>query len=1513
MPLPGGISDKLGNRYEGVWTADSLLDLLAGEAVSVTVEPVGEEARGIEFIKVAADGTREFHSAKRQTTGNVWSLSDLAAGGTEESVLGPLWQKLRRHPNTRAVFVSGTAANELNELAEQASHCPDYPSFAQVLDKAQWRRHKFDKHLRPLCGDSPEPAFDCLKRTEVVGITERELIRRVEQRIRADLDRNDGTELDAHAARLVLTDMVLDRFGEAISRPALIEHLASHGYRPHDLARDKNVLALIDTRNATYIRHVEAELIQGEAIERTEAKDAFAALTHDHPKKRVVIVGAAGLGKSCVVAQTLRLLERAQVPVIALRLDIQTKALTSDSLGTELGFRASPAAVLARVAAHRRCVLVVDQMDALSFASGRNQHLWDAFDELLRDADRYRNMGVLLACRSFDAEHDDRLRRIVTHEQATLRISLGLLDAQTVNQAVAKASGGAPTLSEKQLELLRTPLHLSLFLQGDPPTHSSFLTVQDLFARYWKQKRRLVAQQLGRAPKWTEILNTLAAWLSDHQTLSAPLDILDAWELDRQAMASHCVLVIEGPKCRFFHESFFDYVFARSFVAGSGRLCDLLLASGHEQHLFRRAQVRQILTYQRGRDLEDYRAELRDLLAHPGVRFHIKQIALSWLGSLEDPTADEWRILQSFEGDHRLARRLRFVPGDNPGWFPVLLETGTWAAWLDSENEALVSHTVGLLGQPRVMRAHSAKIAALLAPRLDGSDLWRRRFARLTVSGGIHHSRSMFDLFLSALRDGWFDAEDEHWGYHFEAMPKEAPGFACEFLAGLVRHMSEVLPEGRSVPRVEARNWLPATFLRELAEACPETLVRTLLPAVVEAVQKAEIIHEDGEVDDRLSVFRVLGVEHDFRAALFESLRRAMERLASEKPELLDQMTTQYDAMPHRTLGILLLSAWSANGVRYADKTAEHILQYPHRLAMGYAGDYSVVRAVLRAATPHCSQDHYCRLEEGVLSYQSRTERERKTPPGRRVLLLLESLPRERMSPRALTQLEHLLAEFPRDRFLAPQPFGVIKLPSPIPPEALETMNDEQWYSAMREFSPQRPDSKEDWAKGGFHELFTELLWKAQANKQRFAALALGMPDDLAPDYFGAILDGLAETHGALPEDQKPKVGDPQPLDTVTILAVIRRLHGLPGHPCGRTICSAFSQLAERAWGDEAFEILTHYALHDPDPDRELWQTSANGGTPFHGGSPEGAGLNSVRGGAAHAIACLLFQDRASWPKVETAVRGLVADRSPAVRAMAVTCLLALMDFDREEAIRLFLELAKGAEAILAGYHVDQFLHHAAFKHYPQIREILRAMLKSSVEAARANAARQTAVASFHCKEAEEDLREALAGDESCRTATAKVFAHNLRYEGVRATCRQRLLGLFNDECKKVRYAAATCFGDLSSEQLSEERDLIHGFIQSRAFNDGIGELAYALEHSTTCLPDVVCAIPERLLSQLVAGTPNEVAEQNRMISSIPGLVLRVYEQTSDAETKTRCLNVIDRMLELGFGGLEAELQKVER
>lgn len=638
----GGEPSKLGNAYEGVWTVYHQLDVFRGRAEQITVEPL-QNGQGIEFVKVRGGGIREYHSVKIQTTKNVWTVATLTEKdkATGRSILSDLIGKLQNDEKCECYFVSEVTATPLKLICDDATRSPDLASFRLRLSAA--RASDLHKYIVPLCGGSESDAFHYLKRLHVVSITSPLLIENVEREIERSVYRVDGQYVDPTAVRLFLGDFILRSLGKSIQQSNLVDALKAEGLREAIWSREENALRAVGAQNESYYRSVRGQLINGANIHRQEAEDAFKVITSD-TQRIGAFVGIAGLGKSCTTAELLDYLKSSRIPFVALRLDDALQALTPRQLGLSLDFPMSPVDLLAAIAEGGPCVLVLDQLDALSIVSGRNPNLWRLVDALLDQTKAYPNMRVWLACRAFDLENDPRLRALFDREKAHA-ITLRLLTADEVRAEVTKAGVKSELLAPVHIEVLRTPMHLSLYLEGGPADKPPFRTVQDLYSAYWDRKQDLVRQRLQRDPRWTEVIDVMCDRLSEDQVLSVPRDVLDeVYRSDALAMVSENVLACEKGLYRFFHESFFDYAFARRFVRRGKRVLDLLL-NGGEQHLFRRSQVRQILTYLRGYDFPRYLQELKDVLQTPGVRTHIVTLVLDWLRTVNDPTAEELDLL----------------------------------------------------------------------------------------------------------------------------------------------------------------------------------------------------------------------------------------------------------------------------------------------------------------------------------------------------------------------------------------------------------------------------------------------------------------------------------------------------------------------------------------------------------------------------------------------------------------------------------------------------------------------------------------------------------------------------------------------------------------------------------------------------------------------------------------------------------------------------------------------------
>ena len=324
-----------------------------------------------------------------------------------------------------------------------------------------------------------------------------------------------------------------------------------------------------------------------------------------------------------------------------------------------------------------------------------------------------------------------------------------------IRSAIAAAGLDPTSLNQTQLEILSTPLHLHLLLESATSQHIEFTSAGDLYDAFWKHKAAAVSERLhGNLSVWSDAVGHLSDELSRRESLVAPSFVLDEYGEALNVLASEGVVYVQNDNVGFFHESFFDYAFARAFVRSNRDLVQWLLDD--EQHLFRRSQVRQVLEFLRGREADrgTYLTALRGLLSHPEIRFHIKKLVLDWLGVLPDPTSDEWRVVEGLAeelGDHAWA-----VARNSVLWFDTLHAMGRWEELLKSDDEQ-VNRALWLLRMPNVLDARSDAVAELVRGFRGTSDDWGGRLRWLIEGRHGRTSPEMQDLVIELIKDGTLD------------------------------------------------------------------------------------------------------------------------------------------------------------------------------------------------------------------------------------------------------------------------------------------------------------------------------------------------------------------------------------------------------------------------------------------------------------------------------------------------------------------------------------------------------------------------------------------------------------------------------------------------------------------------------------------------------------------------------------------------------------------------------------
>lgn len=1527
MPAPGGSADKLGNRYESLWVIDQLLAVVDGASRKLMVEPLDpDESKGIEFKVIKPDGGTEYWSVKRQTTkASGWTLALLCSKDERgRTILGDLLTHVEKDPSHVAVFASTLAAPDLQELHSNAK---TLDMLRQRLQQSAKLNSSFLDYVVPLCAGDENRGRRFLERIRAHAADEGQLRDRLDFAIRKLFYDDRGGHLDVPALRACLAELGTENLHQWIDRQSVLVALKQHHVRLRDWVADSSVHERIDDICSSYTDPIQSQLINGQFLDLAEPHSILNA--NGLPvSPKLLIVGAGGSGKSSTIAHVIQTLRHARVPVLPLRFDQLPEAVyTTTELGRKALLPESPVLTLAGIAVGKPCVLIVDQLDAVSLASGRRVELWRLFEQLEREIDRCPGMSLIVGCREFDLEHDHRMRRMKAEGSGFTAINLKFLSSTQVDAALSNAGINSSAVPPSFKPLLEVPLHLSMYLSLESAHRTAVSNRDGLFAAFWTDGERRVDRRLGRKAQWTNVIDRLADWLSANQQLSAPIHLLDDVVTDAHAMASEHILVVSDGRYRFFHESFFDYAFARRFASRGSRLLDLLCSG--EQHLFRRAQVRQVLAFLRTEDWPKYLQELRAVLLASSVRFHVKRVVFQWLSSIHDPQTQEWQLLQEVGVQlPDLRSHIRGVVAGHAGWFDVLTKTGFFDSALTSGDATREEEAVWLLQTHPVLESRSSAIASILTTHWQSSGRWKNYLRFLFRSGDVYHGPEMFQFFLSRIEDGTLDdirpgfAVNDSWWTTLYSMSKKRPDLCCETIGKWfdralniwrTNQLGDSAQSKSDTLRAHFDRGVDGTHVIQNASKAYDSYAQQILPRIAAVV--AETAKKKG--NDRLEVdalwsFRSFGDKtYSTDDALLVALATSLEQLAKTKPEHLDGILDPYKDRPHDAIAYLVLRAWTAAPETYADVLARYLASDPRRLKVGYATTGGGSAAIyvssqaVKAAAPNCTKENLDALQGAILSMTDEWEIQHPQTRGLKQFELLQAIPSDHLSPAARKRLSELSNKFPDVKIERPRAMEVRIVGSPIPEDAQSKMSDEQWLRAMERYAGVGRRHATIESSGGERHLADSLQLRTKADAARFAALAERMPDDLPAAYFDAITRGIADA--VTVENGSLRL----PLPLPSLVTLLQRIDRLPKRPCGQAIGWLLRKASTAEWPGEVVHILAWYAINDPDPDKEAWKELTAGGQTYYNGDPHSAGVNSTRGFAADTIARMLFDSPERFGQLRDALQHAAHDKTVAVRACAIEGLIAALNVEPETAIQWFQECISGDDKLLQTDDAERFIHYAGHRNYRALEPAINKMLDmpEAVEAA----ARQVCLLSLNIAAAGPLADSVRAGSDAMRKAAAEVYAANVAQEVVGPDCRRLLKPMFRDPSDEVRIAAAGAFTHIGRLPTSDQADLLGSFLSSQPGAKELEPAIRALEDSHIQLPDLVCSLAEATVKAF-RGTAGDISKADAMVGmDLSKIVVRLYAQTDDEKVKARCLDLVDDMERYHFMGLSEELQRLDR
>lgn len=361
-----------------------------------------------------------------------------------------------------------------------------------------------------------------------------------------------------------------------------------------------------------------------------------------------LVVGMPGIGKT-VVLNTIfsHLTKRDDVFVIGLKSD--RLLFLNDVHRIPYLMKMLDDGIDQIAAQGKRVVILADQIDALSATlSGDRNIIRNIISFLLRQGKKS-GVKVVFSCRNYDLSYNPNLYEVGMNSR---RWTIAPIPAETVKM-ILKENDFNENLTPKILDLLGNPLHLYLFLQVKDSIKQAMnvesCSLESLYERFWNLKIRFIYKQ----NRIIEFLDSLCRKMYEEQKLSLPECRFNEYQDEIDYLVSNGFLVKEckGNKLAFFHQTLFDYVYARRFVErGESLYTDLNIV---HQGLFLRPRIRSVMAYLRNHDDALYISTFTELLKKDdrgryGCRFHILHMLLTTLAFIKDPMPEEKNLFREF-------------------------------------------------------------------------------------------------------------------------------------------------------------------------------------------------------------------------------------------------------------------------------------------------------------------------------------------------------------------------------------------------------------------------------------------------------------------------------------------------------------------------------------------------------------------------------------------------------------------------------------------------------------------------------------------------------------------------------------------------------------------------------------------------------------------------------------------------------------------------------------------------
>lgn len=1122
-------------------------------------------------------------------------------------------------------------------------------------------------------------------------------------------------------------------------------------------------------------------------------------------------------------------LKESSIPAIALKAD-RLHAESIDDLQRKMDLEDPFEKVVRTLSqSHERVVVLIDQIDALSQSLSTKRDYLDTYTLLVKKLIAIDRVRVIISVRAYDLNYDDELRFYKNQKS----IEVGLLDTGQVTCVLAKLGIRDNQIPKQLHTLLQTPQHLNVLcmVYDDLQTNlQSISTLHDLYECLWSQRIDTVpTTSPANSDECSTLVFDIAKKMGEEQrisTLSKPFS--RSFPNEFNYLKSSGMVTETDQEVQFFHQTFFDFSFAKQFFQNGTSVTNYILKN--HQGLFIRSSLKMIIGFLRNEDPTAYIKALETILFSSKYRFHIRLMLLNLLGFEEIPTAEEKQLVKERILPNKEVKRPFIESVTSKGWFVFLLEEGeldklaiqknTWYNKLAERNwgklDKLASTIKTLLHYQSTSEKWVVQRNLLWQMLIKQLPKNRQSVCTFLLSCADFKGKSTFIFHLLGQVKAWdfpeaFQLFEEHEvktgtdHFRYCKVLENALNFNLDWaIQKYTFHCHNQIDAIKSVtdePHFEHED-------EQLFKKMFQVDANTALVFTLDIIKRISAKTHDKD-PSKLYIdfgFWLFDYERDghpsYDEAIYHLLIDEVKEQAKQTTPWFDQFFTDHLNSNSVTILRLLFFGFLANPAHYTNQIIELMELFYQKGGLELEDKIQFqFRQLVTAAYPNFDNTQKDQIDRMLLSIESnepwiyKDKNEKRSiwkGYGYKKYSYLSAVPKTEVYKRPLLKKTFLELERKFNGFSDTEPNTIRTswIGPPLDSTAYNKMTFDQWEQTFEKYNATyRPERTAP--KGSILEHSRAFQTAVKKRALRFFPFIEKLIDEnkVEHQYIIAGLTGLIEAQ----------------FDPAKVQRIYKKAFSIPfDEECTRYFVWLSSYLAETKILDkDVLEYLIKIATEHPDP---------VGDTIRYDALIDSA--NNVRGSAVRIITGVSF-NAAFENLIFNALNQITEDPNLSVRVATISRLARLKPLNEQKTFGIFLKLVSSNELEIIKHAVwsVQFLVN---NHFDQLTDYFQWALK--IESIHGSIAGVLGMAWLEGKKGSDQLLNALlkVSDEA-KAELVAIATKNLgdKNERIQAKCHQIFLRFLRSTNQKVMQRYSIAFYSFSPEMFCKVYPLLQQYARS--------------------------------------------------------------------------------------------------